>query len=109
MYLKGTDPARRAAVPDLLASAVKGVTDPKHFRNTLIAVETVQETFDLAVSVLVADGAYEQAVKVADYSMAVATAGRDREKKAEVLATAWAEVASEDEGRFQAEGCRGRR
>jgi tetratricopeptide (TPR) repeat protein len=100
MYLKGTDAARRAAVPDLLASAVKGVTDPKHFRNTLIAVETVQETFDLAVSVLVADGAYEQAVKVADTYAAVAAAGRDREKKAEVLA-AWAELLQKSKGEFK--------
>ncbi|MBX9622177.1 MAG: hypothetical protein K2X82_00015, partial [Gemmataceae bacterium] len=54
----------------------------------LVPVPEVRAAFELAVQTLAADGAFEPAVAAAEAYRAVATAGRDREKKAEALA-AW--------------------
>jgi tetratricopeptide (TPR) repeat protein len=89
LYARGEDKARRALAPDLLARAVRGVSAPGEYRNGYIKLPDLQNTFDLVISTLIADGAFEPAVKAAEAYAAVASPGRDREKRAEALA-AWA-------------------
>ncbi len=89
LYLKTPDQAKHAAAVDLLAAAVRGVTEPKDFRNPHIRANEVIAVFELALSTLLADGAYESAVKATETYKALSEPGRDREKRAEALA-AWA-------------------
>ncbi|MCI0704285.1 MAG: tetratricopeptide repeat protein [Planctomycetia bacterium] len=88
LHLRSPDPARHKAAVTLLATSVKGVSSPAAFDNPLVGVNEVQATFELAITVLLTDGAYEPALKVAEAYTAVSLAGREREKKGEVLA-AW--------------------
>jgi tetratricopeptide (TPR) repeat protein len=88
LMLRSSDPARHIAAVELLTSAVKGVAENKEFRNPLIRVSEVRGVFELAVSTLMTDAAFEPAVKVTEAYKSVAEAGRDREKRAEILA-AW--------------------
>ena len=88
LHLRATEPARHKLAVDLLASAVKGMREPKDFDATLVPLNEVQAVFELAVTTLLADGAHEQALRVAEAYAPVSAAGRDREKRAEVMA-AW--------------------
>ena len=86
LYLKGGDPAKRLAAPELLARALRGESDLKQLRvNPDLRADFLLPVFELAVSTLTADGAFEQAVKVIDASRPLAAPGRDREQRAEVL------------------------
>jgi len=99
LHLKGTDPAKRSAVPDLLAAAIKGVSTRKEYTNALIPLNDILPVFELAVTTLNADGAYESSVKVVE-SYSTIAAGRAREKRAETLA-AWATALQKDAGEFK--------
>ena len=85
--LQDTDAAKHTAAGKRLAAVVaKAKGGP--FTNPLIQPNETQAVFETAVRVLTADAAFEDAEKVAVAYKAVATPGRDREKRAEVLA-AW--------------------
>ena len=87
LHLNSPDPARHAAAVDLLVNAVKG---EGKYTNSQVLPSEVQAVFELAVTVLLADGACELALKAAEAYAAVAPSGHDREKRADVLA-AWGE------------------
>ncbi len=91
LHLSSTDPARHKLAAELLADAVKGVNAPGEYKNEHVPVAEVQAAFEFAMTVLLADRAFEPALKVADAYAVVSAAGRNREKRAEVLA-AWAAV-----------------
>lgn len=88
LHLRSADPMRHKVAVELLATAVKGVTSPAGYKNERAPIADVQGAFELAVATLLADGAFEPALKAAHAYAAVSTAGRDREKRADVLA-AW--------------------
>ncbi len=88
LHLRSTDPARHKLAAELLADAVKGVKTAADYKNELVPINEVQTAFELAVTTLLADGAFGPALKVADTYAAVSATGRDREKRADVLA-AW--------------------
>jgi tetratricopeptide (TPR) repeat protein len=88
LYLRGPDPARHKAAVDLLAGAFKGVRNSSEYDPALVTLNEAQAAFELAVTVLMTDGAYESALKAAEVYTAIAAPGRDREKRAEVLG-AW--------------------
>ncbi len=97
-YLKSSDPARRVIGSDLLAKAMKDVKSIQDLRNnkliTLLDINDIRATFELAFSKLAADGAYEEALKGVSAFAPIAESGRDREKRAEILAN-WAIVLKE--------------
>lgn len=97
LHLRAADPARHPLAVDLLAGAVKGVKTPSGFKNELVPVGDVQGAFELAVTTLLADGAFEPALRAADAYAAVSAAGRDRERRADVLA-AWGAKLKKDGG-----------
>jgi hypothetical protein len=97
LSLKNPDPNRRKAAVGYLAVAARGVKGSEPAVFELLggpnspgrgAVE-FQAAFEQAVQVLTADGAYPEAVAAAEAYAPVAAGGKDREKKADVLA-AWA-------------------
>lgn len=89
LRLKSDDAARRKEAAFYLNSAAKGIAAPGEYpRNALLPIQEVQAAFESGVQVLALDGAFESAVAVADSYKSVATAGREREKRAETLA-AW--------------------
>lgn len=94
MLLKGTDAGKRAAVPDLLGAALKGVATRKDYANALVPVGELLPVFELGVTVLNVDGAYEAAARVVEL-YAVVSPSRAREKKADTLA-AWATALQKD-------------
>jgi tetratricopeptide (TPR) repeat protein len=80
---------------------VKGVTEPKQIRShPYLKLETVRDVFELAISVLLTDEAFESAVSIAESYGVVAAPGRDREKKAEALA-GWANHLKKSGGEHQ--------
>jgi tetratricopeptide (TPR) repeat protein len=83
--LQSPDAAKHAAAGKRL-SAVVANAKPGAFTNPLIQTNETQAAFEMAVKVLLADSAFDDAEKVAVAYKAVAPAGRDREKRAEVLA-----------------------
>jgi tetratricopeptide (TPR) repeat protein len=99
LYLRGNDPARRVAAVDLLTRAAKGIAEIKDPRNSPVRASEIQALFEYAVSVLLADEAFEPALKVIDSYSAFSSAGREREKRAEVLA-AWAVSLKKSGGDF---------
>lgn len=99
LYLRGSDPAKRVAAVDLLLRAAKGAAAIKDPRNSPIRPSEIQTLFEYAVSVLVADEAFEPALKVIDGYGSLA-AGREREKRAEVLA-AWTNWLKKTNGDFK--------
>lgn len=88
LHLRSPDPARHKAAVDLLADAVKGVKSAADFRSEFVQAAEAQAAFELAVNTLLADGAFEPALKAADVYRTVSAPGREREKRADVLA-AW--------------------
>ncbi|VTU02023.1 hypothetical protein : [Gemmataceae bacterium] len=94
LLLKGTDAAKRAAVPDLLAAALKGVAARKDYTNSLVPLNDLFPVFELGITVLNVDGAYEAATRLVE-SYEVVAPSRAREKKAETLA-AWATALQRD-------------
>lgn len=89
LYLRGKEPAKHRAAVDLLVRAAKGLAESKDPRNQVVKASEVQGLQEYAVSVLLADEAFEPALKVVDTVTLLAPVGREREKRAEVLA-AWA-------------------
>ena len=85
--LRSPDAAKHKAAAGRLVSTVAGAK-PGAFTNPLVPPNEVQAAFETAVQVLLADAAFEDAEKTATAYTAVAAGGRDREKRAEVLA-AW--------------------
>jgi tetratricopeptide (TPR) repeat protein len=100
LHAQSPDPARHAAAVDLLASVVKEVPAGKEFKNPLIRANEVRGTFEMAISALMKDGAYEHAVKAVDAYRPLAENGRDRDLRAEVLA-AWATSLQKSGGDFK--------
>ncbi len=100
LYLKGNDREKRRAVPGLLATAVQGVSDPKEYRSALLPLAEIQPVFELAISVLLTDGAAEAAVRCADVYKNVSPPLRWRERRAESLA-AWADALQKEGGDFK--------
>ena len=100
LTLRAVDPGKHGAAADLLANAVKGVTEAKEFRNPFVRVSEVRGTFEFAISTFLTDAAFESAIKVTDAYKAVSEAGRDREKRAEILA-AWAAALQKVGGDFK--------
>ena len=88
LHLRSPDLMRHKLAIDLLTDAVKGVTSPTNYKNERVPVAEVQGAFELAVATLLADAAFESALKAVDAYAGVSVAGRDREKRADVLA-AW--------------------
>jgi len=85
LRLKSDEPARRKDVAALLAFAVKNVAAPGAYpKAALVPIQDVQAAFETGIQVLTADGAFEDAVATANAYKAVAIAGREREKRAEV-------------------------
>lgn len=100
LHVQSPDPARHAAAVELLASTVKDVKPGKEFKNPLIRANEVRGTFEMAISALMKDAAYEQAVKAVEAYKPLAENGRDRELRAEVLA-AWAASLQKNGGDFK--------
>lgn len=88
LHLQTPEPGKHREAATLLMKAVKKVPAVADYTNPYLPVSEVQATFELAVQTLLADGAFEAAFKTAEAYGSVAPAGRDREKRAEVLA-AW--------------------
>ncbi|AMV22931.1 hypothetical protein VT84_00875 [Gemmata sp. SH-PL17] len=87
LHLHSPDPSRHKLAVDLLTDAVRGVKSAAEYKSELVPVTEVQAAFELGVTTLLADGAFEQALKVAETYAAVAPSPRDRERRADVLAT----------------------
>jgi tetratricopeptide (TPR) repeat protein len=99
LYLRGKELAKhRAAVP-LLERAAKGLAQAKDPRAQVIKPSEVQGLLDYAVAVLLADDAFEPALKVVELLPLLLPAGREREKRAEVL-SAWANWLKKTNGEF---------
>jgi tetratricopeptide (TPR) repeat protein len=86
IYLRGADATRHKLAASLLADSVRGVATPGAYKNELVPINEVQATFELAVATLIADRDFENALKVAENYANISAAGRDREKRADVLA-----------------------
>ncbi|MBA4066012.1 MAG: hypothetical protein C0501_20295 [Isosphaera sp.] len=99
LHLRGPDRAKREAAAGLLAAAVKD-GPAAGFQNPHLSADDARPVFELAVTTLVADGAFEAAVRAADAYAAVAAGGRDRERRAEALA-AWAAALRKESGEFK--------
>lgn len=95
VYLKSADPVQHRQAVGLLVGAVKDVRDPKDLNPDLLPLNEVQAVFELAITTLQADGAHDHAYRAAQEYAAVSAAGRDREKRAEVLA-AWGAALQKD-------------
>jgi tetratricopeptide (TPR) repeat protein len=99
LHVQSPDPLRHASAVDLLAAVVKDVPTGK-FRNPLVRANEVSGTFEMAVSALVKDGAYEQAMKAVDAYKTLAENGRDHDLRAEVLA-GWSAALQKSGGDFK--------
>lgn len=91
IQLEDSDRAAHESAADLLAGAIKGVTGPGTYDGRLVRLDEAQAAFELAILRLAADGEYEAALRATEAFAAIAPPGRDRERRAEVLA-AWAEA-----------------
>lgn len=89
VHLRSPDAARHKVAADLLAGAVKGVKIAADYDPSLVPLNELQTTFELAVTTLLNDGAFEHALKAAEAYAVVCAPARDRERRAEVLG-AWA-------------------
>ena len=88
LYLRGDDADRHRQSVRLLSTAIKEVSAPAEYANPLVPLNEVQATFELAIQQLVKDRAFEPAIAAAEAYRSVAIGGRERERRAEVLA-AW--------------------
>ncbi len=88
LALRNPDPAARKAAVGYLATAVRGAKGPADVAKGLLAPAEYQAAFEQTIQVLAADGAYPEAVLVAEAYAPLAGGGTNREKKADVLA-AW--------------------
>lgn len=88
LHLRSPDANRHKAAVPLLAGAVQNTKGAADFRNEFVQVTEVQAAFELAVTTLLADGAFEPALSAVETYAAVSAAGRERERRADVLA-AW--------------------
>jgi tetratricopeptide (TPR) repeat protein len=95
VYLKSTDPLQHRQAIGLLVAAVKDLRDPKDLNPDLLPLNEVQAVFELAITTLQADGVYDHAYRAAQEYAAVSATGRDREKRAEVLAV-WGAAMQKD-------------
>lgn len=100
LYAKVADPALHKRAAALLAGAVKGVKSPAEYANPLVPLNEVQAAFEATVQVLVKDAAYEEAAVAAEAYPAVAAAGREREKRAEVY-SAWGAALKAARGEYK--------
>ena len=100
LFRSGSDVPGHSAAAARLAAAVKDVPTGTAWTHPYVTLNEVQATFEQAIQTLQTDGAFETAVSTADVYAKVAAAGRDREKRAEVLA-AWAEAVQKQGGDFQ--------
>lgn len=100
-YARTPEPAGHERAAVLLASAVKGVKTPADYGNTLVPINEVQAAFEAVVQALVKDESYQAAAAAAEAYRAVAAAGRDRERRAEVNA-AWGEALRAAKGEYRA-------
>jgi tetratricopeptide (TPR) repeat protein len=88
IWLKSDDPAHRKDSASLLAFAMKGVANPEEYpKAALVPIQDVQAAFESTIQSLMADGSFDVAVSTAEAYKAVAATGRDREQRADVLAS----------------------
>lgn len=103
-YLKSSDPAKRATCTEFLARAMKDIKSLKDLRanknNTLLDVNDINATFEMAFSILTADGAYEAGLKAVATYAPIAEAGHDREERAIIL-EAWAKALQREKRDFK--------
>jgi tetratricopeptide (TPR) repeat protein len=85
--LRGT----RGKAIEYLAAAVRTPSVGSGVASPYVSVDEVRAVFEEAVTVCLGEGAFAEAVRAAELYTAVATPGRDREKRAEANA-AWAAV-----------------
>lgn len=90
LRLKNSDKLQHLAAVDLLTSAIKDIREPAAYDASFVRLNDAQAIFEFAVTTLVADGAHESALRVAEKYELIASPGRDREKRAEVYGS-WAE------------------
>lgn len=101
LYLKSPDATKRAAAAELLVKAMKGISNAGDLRNNINVKSTdIYATFELAISTLTTDGMYEPALKVVAAYTPIVEGGREREKRAEVLA-AWATALQKSKDDFK--------
>lgn len=98
LAIEGRDPAARANIGGRLAEALTSLP-AGDFANPLLPLNEVQATVEHSLQTLSADGAFETALKLSEAYGKVAASGRDREKKAEVLA-AWGTSLRKQNGEF---------
>jgi hypothetical protein len=91
LYLRGQNRERHKSAVNLLENGLKGVNRPPEYNAALLPLNEAQAAFEQAVTVLLADGEYETALRAAAKYEVIASPGRDREKRAEVNA-AWGEA-----------------
>ncbi len=99
-YLKSGDTAKHPVALELLTGAVKGVTEPKEFRNPNIRINEARAVFELAISTLSTDGGFDMAIQAAERYQTISEPGRYREKRAEAMA-AWATALEKSGGEFK--------
>jgi tetratricopeptide (TPR) repeat protein len=97
LHLHSADQSRHKVAADLLETAVKGIKAPAEYDPALIPLNEVQAVFELAITTLLNDSAYEQAMKAAEAYAAICAPGRDREKRAEILG-AWGSALQKQKG-----------
>ncbi len=98
--LRDPIPARRQTAVALLADAVKATRNFAEYDPSLVSLADAQAVFERTVSVLLADDAFEPALKVTKAYTAICSPGRDSEKRAEVLG-AWAAALQKEKGDAQ--------
>jgi hypothetical protein len=90
LYLRSNDAGKRHASTDLLIRAMKDVKSSQDvLNNPNLNASDVRVTYELAISTLTTDEAYEGALKIIAAYKPVEVAGWEREKRAKVL-EAWA-------------------
>jgi tetratricopeptide (TPR) repeat protein len=101
LYLEGSDVQKHAAAADLLERAMKNVASPAELRtNPNITAAELVKVFETGMKTLEGEGAYEPALKAANAYRAIAEAGQDREKRAEIL-SAWANGLEKSGGEYK--------
>jgi tetratricopeptide (TPR) repeat protein len=100
LHFRSPDANRHRAAAGLLTAAIKKLTGPTGYSNPLLPITETQAAFELGLQALLTDGAFETAAQLAETYKAVALPGRDREKRAEVLA-AWGESLKKSGGDFK--------
>jgi hypothetical protein len=90
LLLKEPTSERRQQALRWLQQATRGLTQPTAWRNPYVALNETVAIFEQAIGVFTEDGQFASALAVVEAYRPLTQAGRDREKRAEVL-SAWVE------------------